>query len=112
LYALLTEKQSHAVAVELPGGSRGAKTSIKQSIQRRSSRKRHVVSAEKRVFGQRGCDCSDDAFECVQIFARHLIAQNPQCGTPKCEYLPKRTSASTIAAAKSDVSTARERISF
>jgi hypothetical protein len=37
----------------------------------------------ERVFGQRGCDRFGDAFECGQIFGRHLIEQYRQCGTPK-----------------------------
>jgi hypothetical protein len=40
-----------------------------------------------------------DAFECGQIFGRHLIEQSRQCGTPKCEYPPKRTPAWTMTAA-------------
>ncbi len=54
----------------------------------------------ERVFGQRGCDRFGDASECGQIFGRHLIEQNRQCGTPKCEYPPKRTPAWTMATAK------------
>ena len=53
----------------------------------------------ERVFGQRGCDRFGDAIGCGQIFGRHLIEQNRQCGTPKCEYPPKRTPAWTIVAA-------------
>ena len=53
----------------------------------------------ERVFGQRGCDRFGDAFECGQIFGRHLIEQYRQCGTPKCEYPPKRTPAWTMTAA-------------
>ena len=52
-----------------------------------------------RVLGQRGCDRFGDAFECGQIFRRHLIEQNRQCGTPKCDYPPKRTAAWTMGAA-------------
>src|SRR5690242_15549881 len=33
------------------------------------------------------------------IFGRHLIEHNRQCGTPKCEYPPKRTPAWTTSAA-------------
>lgn len=53
----------------------------------------------ERVFGQRGCDRFGDAFECGQAFGRHLIEQNRQCGTPTCEYPPKRPPAWTMAAA-------------
>ena len=82
-----------------PAGSSDPKTSFGQSIQRHSSQRRHVVSAAS-VFGQRGCDRFGDALECGQIFGRHLIEQSRQCGTPKCEYPPKRTPAWTMAAAK------------
>jgi hypothetical protein len=82
-----------------PAGSSDPKTSFGQSIQRRSSQTACRKCGE-RVFGQRGCDRFGDAFECGQIFGRHLIEQNRQCGTPKCEYPPKRTPARTIAAAK------------
>jgi hypothetical protein len=82
-----------------PVGSSDPKTSIGQSIQRRSSQKTACRTCRERIFGQRGCDRFGDAFECGQIFRRHLIEQNRQCGTPKCEYPPKRTPAWTMAAA-------------
>jgi hypothetical protein len=53
----------------------------------------------ERVFGHCGCYRFVDAFECGPIFGRHLIDQNRQCGTPKCEYPPKKTPAWTMAAA-------------
>jgi hypothetical protein len=91
-----------------PAGSSDPKTSIGQSIQRRSSQKGHVVSAESASSGSAAAIVS-----ATHSSAAHLIEQNPRCGTPKCEYPPKRTPAWTIAAAaKSDVSTARKRNSF
>jgi hypothetical protein len=88
-------------------GSNDAKTSIGQSIQRRSSQKRHVVNAESASSG------GTAIVSATHLSAAHLIEQNLQWGARKCEYPPKRTPAWTIAAAaKSDVSTARKRISF
>src|SRR3546814_8530040 len=92
-----------------PAGSSDPKTSIGQSIQRRSSKKTACRARRERVFAQRGCSRFSDAFECSQIFGRHLIEQNRQCGTPRCESTPKRTAAWAMATAVKEMSRPQEK---
>jgi len=53
----------------------------------------------ERVLGQRGCDWFGDRRDAAKSLNANPIEPNGQCGTPKCEYPPKRTRAWTIAVA-------------